>query len=125
MPYQDLSRECIRDTLMYKRDPAQWKDHRFRTLYSNTMQRLRVGQLAPHVEQRMQTGRYLNMQLDKRAASEIIIVIHHGHVDAVLSTNPYTKIMIADNGDPDAECELDEAEERAAQPDMKYVYRRI
>ena len=125
MPLQDLSRECIHDTLMYKRNPDQWNDHRFRALYRTTVQRLRAGQLAPHTERKMLSGRYLKMQLDKRAASEIIVVIRGGHVDAVLSTNLYTKVMIADNGDPDAECELDEAEERAAQPDMKYVYRRI
>lgn len=124
MPPKDLSRECIRDTLMYKRDPDQWKDQRFRTLYSSAMQRLRIGQLVPHVEQRMQAGRYLNMQLDKRAASEIVIVVRDGCVDTVLSTNPYTKIMIADYGDPDMVCELDEAEESAHQPDMCIVYRK-
>jgi len=65
------------------------------------------------------------MQLDKRAASEIIVVIRGGHVDAVLFTNLYTKVMIADYSDRDMECELSVAEDRAAQPDMKYVYRRI
>lgn len=125
MPLQGLSRECIRDTLMYKRDPDQWKDNRFRALYRATVQRLRTGQLAPYIEQKMLSGRYLKMQLDKRAASEIIVVIRDGHVDAVLSTNPYTKVMIADYSDRDMECEVDIAEDRAAQPDMKYIYRRI
>lgn len=125
MPLQSLSRECIHDTLMYKRDPDQWKDDRFRALYNTTIQRLRSNQLAPHVEPRIMAGRYLKMQLDKRAASEIIVVIRCGHVDAVLSTNPYTKVMIADYSDREMERELDDAEERAAQPDMKYVYRRI
>lgn len=125
MPLPDLSRECIRDTLMYKRDPDQWKDDRFRALYNTTIQRLRSNQLAPHVEPRIMAGRYLKMQLDKRAASEIIVVIRGGHVDAVLSTNLYTKVMIADYSDRDTECEVDIAEDRAAQPDMKYVYRRI
>lgn len=124
MPLQSLSRECIHDTLMYKRDPDQWKDGRFRTLYNTTVQRLRSNQLALHVERRMMAGRYLKMQLDKHTASEIIIVIRDGHADAVLSTNPYTKIMIADYGDREMERELDETEERASQPDMKNVYRR-
>ena len=125
MPLQSLSRECIHDTLMYKRDPDQWKDDRFRALYNTTIQRLRSNQLAPHVEPRIMAGRYLKMQLDKRAASEIIVVIRSGHVDAVLSTNPYTKVMIADYSDRDMECEVDIAEDRAAQPDMKFVYRRM
>ena len=125
MPLQDLSCECIHDTLMYKRDPDQWNDHRFRALYRTTVQRLRAGQLAPHIERKMLPGRYLKMQLDKRAASEIIVVIRSGHVDAVLSTNPYTKVMIADYSDRDMECEVDIAEDRAAQPDMKFVYRRM
>ena len=125
MPLQDLSRECIRDTLMYKRDRSQWNDSRFRTLYRATIQRLRTGQLAPYIEQKMLSRRYLKMQLDKRAASEIIVVTRDGHVDAVLSTNPYTKVIIADYSDRDTECEVDIAEDRATQPDMKYVYRRI
>lgn len=125
MPLQDLSRECIHDTLMYKRDRSQWNDIRFRALYRATMQHLRTGQLAPYIEQKMLSGRYLKMQLDKRAASEIIVVIRGGHVDAVLSTNLYTKVMIADYSDRDTECELSVAEDRAVQPDMKFVYRRI
>ena len=125
MPLQNLSRECIRDTLMYKRDPDQWKDDRFRTLYGFTMQRLRSRELAPHIERKMLAGRYLKMQLDKHAASEIIVVIRDGHVHAVLSSNPYTKVMIADHDNREMEHELDEAEDRAILPDMKYVYWRM
>lgn len=125
MPLSDLSRECIRDTLMYKRDPDQWKDDRFRALYKATMQRLRTGQLAPHTDSKMLSGRFLKMQTEKRAAAEVIVVVRNGHVREVLSTNPYTKIMIADYSDNDMNHTLDEAEERAAQLDMKYVYRRM
>ncbi len=125
MPLPDLSRECIRDTLMYKRDPAQWKDHRFRALYKASIQRLRSGQLAPHNEKMMLPGRFLKMQTEKRAAAEVIIVVRCGHVHEVLSTNPYTNVLIADYSDDDMERELDEAEERAAQPDMQNVYRRF
>ena len=125
MPLRELSRECIRDTLMYKRDPAQWRNGDFRALYSYSIQRLRSGQLAPHREQKMLPGRFLKMQTEKRAAAEIIIVVRGGHVDAVLSSNPYTNVMIADYGDDNMERKLDEAEERAAQPGMKSVYRRM
>ena len=125
MPSPNLSRECIRDTLMYKRDPDQWKDDRFRALYKATIQRLRSGQLVPHNEQKMLPGRFLKMQTEKRISAEVIIVVRCGHVHEVLATNPYTNIRIADYSDDDMECELDEAEERASQPDMQNVYRRI
>lgn len=122
MALQDLSRECIRDTIMYKRDPEQWRNADFRALYSSTIQRLRAGQLAPHKENRLIAGRYLKMQTEKRSADEIIIFVCAGHVSKVVSTNPYTRVVVADYGFAANDLALGEAEDRADRNDMHIVF---
>ncbi len=121
-----LSRECIHDTLMYKRDKAQWQRLRFATsLYNINIRLLRAGQLAPYTEI-MQANRYGKRMALKRSAPEVVIVVRGGLVQSVRSTNPYTTVYIADydrdHDDPDEEAVLNDAEERASASDMHDVF---
>lgn len=121
-----LSRECIRDTLLAKRQCREQLTGFVRQVYNLGICNLRAGQLAPHVETKMLSNRYLNMQATKRAAPDIVITVRGGLVQEVRSTNPYTTVYIADydihHDDPDEECALSEAEERGIAPDMHVVY---
>lgn len=123
---QPLSRECIHDTLMYKRDKAQWQQIGLAmSLYNTNIRLLRAGQLAPHTEI-MQANRYGKRMALKRSAPEVVIVVRGGLVQSVRSTNPYTTVYIADydhdHDDPDEEAVLNDAEERASASDMHDVY---
>lgn len=121
-----LSRECIRDTLLAKRQCSKQLTGFVRQVYNLGICNLRAGQLAPHVETRMLPNRYLNMQTTKRAAPDIVITVRGGLVQEVRSTNPYTTVYIADYDihydDPGEEYALSEAEERGIAPDMHIVY---
>jgi len=128
MPHPELSRECIRDTYLYKRDRAQWArcGSLAHLLYNANMRILRSGQLAPYAESHMQSNRILDRQTRKRSASEIVIVMRYGRIEQVRSTNPCTTVHIADY---DAELittedcvRLNDVEERATAPDMHIVY---
>ena len=59
-----------------------------------------------------------------RAAPEIVIVVRGGHVEEVRSTNPYTRVYIADydDGREDQLEKLYDAEERGSAPDMHVIY---
>lgn len=115
----DVSRECIRDTLLLKRNLGKHIPASYRSIYNLGVQNLRRGQLAPHVEQKM-----LDRQNLMRAAPEIVIVVRGGHVEEVRSTNPYTRVYIADydDGREDQLEKLYDAEERGSAPDMHVIY---
>jgi len=120
MESKELSRNCIRDTYLAKRQTREKLTGLVRDLYNMNMQILRAGQLAPHVETKMLPGRILGMQALKCAAPEIVIIIEGGMVQEVKSTNPYTLVEIADY-----DCDVEDyayAAERAAEPDMHSVY---
>lgn len=122
----NVSRECIRDTLMVKRRFGKAVPHDIRPLYNLGVQNLRCGQLAPYVETKLTANRYLEKYNLKRVAPEIIIVVRGGMVEEVRSTNRYTSVLVADydrdHDDPDQDELLCEAEERGNQPDMHIVY---
>ncbi len=121
-----LSRECIRDTLLAKRQCRGQLTGFIRQVYNLGICNLRAGQLAPYVETKMLPNRYLDMQTVKRAAPDIVITVRGGLVQEVRSSNPYTRIYLADydirHDDPDEEACLSEAEERGIAPDMHIVY---
>lgn len=119
-----LSRECIRDTLLLKRLCPEKMTGLALGLYSLNVQTLRRGQLAPHVETKMIPRRYLDLQVQKRSASGIVIVIRGGLVQEVRSTNPFTTVYIADYDldGPEEIAATEEAEERGTRPDMHIVY---
>lgn len=116
-----LSRECIRDTLMVKRENQL--QGLAGSLYVLNIQTLRRGQLAPYRET-MTANRFLNRQALKRAAPDIVITVRGGMVQEVRSTNPYTTVYIADYDvdSPDENAATEDAEERAAWGDMHVVY---
>jgi hypothetical protein len=122
----EVSRECIRDTLLAKRQCREQLTGFIRQVYNLGVRNLRAGQLAPHVETRMRANRYLDMQMVKRAAPEIVITLRGGLVQEVRSTNPYTTVYVADydtdHEDSDEEARLSDAEERGNQPDMHVIY---
>ena len=119
-----LSRACIQDTLLMKRLCREKMTGIALALYNLNVQTLRRGQLAPHVETKMLPNRFLDMQVQKRTAPEIVVVLQGGLVQQVLSTNPSTKVYIADydvNSDEEYAV-TEEAEERGAMSDMHSVY---
>ena len=122
-PGCNLSRECIRDTLLSKRDNSYQQSGLALALYNMNIRVLRNTQLKPHVET-MYAERYRQAMLLKRTAPDIIVVIRNGVVQEVRSTNPFTNVMIAnyDCNAGDDQDMLEEAEGRAAQHDMHIVY---
>ena len=124
-PGWGLSRDCIRDTLLAKREGTYGNNGLIRSLYRLNIRTLRETQLAPYTEP-LREGRILAMHMTKRAAPEIVIAVRRGVVVEVRSTNPYTKIYLADY-DTDA-CEgdnfdeLETAEERGNASDMHIVF---
>lgn len=128
MPFHQFSRQCIHDTLMYKRDRRQWNHPNglIRVIYNHGVQLLRSGQLAPYTEEKMRVNRILDLQTLKRAAPEIVVTIRGGLVQEVRSTNPYMRVWIADydidHEDEAEEQRLSDAEERGQEPDMHVVY---
>jgi len=120
----DVSRECIRDTLLLKRNLGKHIPASYRSIYNLGVQNLRRGQLAPHVEQKMLASRFLDRQNLMRAAPEIVIVVRGGHVEEVRSTNPYTRVYIADydDGREDQLEKLYDAEECGSASDMHVIY---
>lgn len=128
MSHPALSRQCIRDTYLYKRNREQWLRCGSLThlLYNENIRRLRSGQLAPYIEPHMRSNRFLDMQSTKRSAPEIVIIMRYGRIEQVRSTNPYTTIHIANydaalNTTYDCLC-LNDIEERANDPDMHIVF---
>lgn len=120
----EMSRACIRDTMLMKRQCRGRMKGIALELYIFNMQELRRGQLAPHVETKMRPNRFLDMQTQKRAAPEIVITVRGGMVQEVRSTNPYTRVYIADYDlTSDEEYAVtEEVEERGVMPDMCVVY---
>ena len=122
----DVSRECIRDTLLLKRQFGKIMPSWVRAIYNVGVQNLRRGQLVPYVETKLTANRYLDKRNLKRVAPEIVIVVRGGLVQEVRSTNPYTLVWIADydtdGSDTIEEQRLSEAEERGNEPDMHIVY---
>ena len=104
----DISRECIRDTLLAKRECREKLSGFIRQVY------------------KMRANRYLDMQTLKRAAPVIVVVVRGGLVQEVRSTNPYTQIWIADYDtdgcDNDSLQQLSDAEERGIASDMYTIY---
>ena len=122
----NVSRECIRDTLLAKRECRDLLNGFVRQVYNLGIRNLRSDQLAPYIEKKMRANRYLDMQVLKRAAPEIVVVVRGGLVREVRSTNPYTTVYIA-NYDiscdyPEEDVRLSDAEERGNQSDMNLVY---
>lgn len=118
-PGYSLSRSCIQDTLQAKRSGAYLSSGLAASLYGTTIRMLRGSQLAPYRDS-LKPLRYLHLAQLKNAAPEIIVVLRNGQVESVLSSNPYTKVWLADYGHPDDM--LDEAEERAAGQHMHKIY---
>ena len=120
----NLSRECIRDTLLSKRNGAYQTTTLAYALYNRNVEILRKGQLAPHREKKM-PGRILAMQQRKRFP-QVIIFVRDGRVEEVFSSNPNICVDVADYDfdydDPDRDAGLRELEERAQQPDMHLIY---
>ena len=117
----DVSRECICDTLLAKRQcPARLTGF-IRQVYNLGILNLRAGQLAPYVEKKMIANRYLDLQTRKHAAPEIIIVVRGGSVQEVRSSNQFTRVYIADY-DIGEETLLNEAEEHGNAANMHVVY---
>lgn len=121
----NLSRECIRDTLLCKRNGSYQTTTLAYALYNRNVAILRKGQLAPHKEHKMTPGRILAMQQRKRCP-HVIIFVRDGRVEEVYSNNPDICVDIADYDcdydDPDRDEELRELEECARQPDMHLIY---
>lgn len=115
----ELSRNCIRDTMMMKRENLLTKSGLGRALYNANMRLLRETQLAPHKET-MTAGRYLDKQKLKRTPHDVVIIVRDGHVVQVRSNNPFMSVYIADYDNDDSE--LEEAEERGIMSDMHIVY---
>ena len=119
-----LSRACIRDTLMMKRDHLLKTAGLGRELYAANIMALRETQLAPY-EETMTAGRYLARQTLKRMPHDVVIVVRGGLVEEVRSNNPFLSVFIADydSDDPSRDTtDLEEAEERGSMPDMSVVY---
>jgi len=125
-PGWHLSRECIQDTIIAKRAGVFRSGGVLLPLVSANLKLLRETQLAPHIEAKMIACRYSKMNLEKTAAPDIVIVLRGGIIQTVCSTNPYTRIFVADydiDAPDDDEIETREiAEERIAQGDMQAVY---
>ena len=121
----EVSRECIRDTLLAKRQCREQLTGFVRQVYNLGVRNLRDGQLAPHREP-WHENRILDKQTERRHPPKIIIFVRNGMVEEVFSTNPNTNVMVADY-DMDYENSeqmkwLRETEDRAGQPDMYSVY---
>lgn len=117
----NVSRECIRDTILAKRECGKILNGFARQVYNIGIRNLRSGQLSPYSEKRMRANRYLDMQATKRSAPEVVVVVRGGVVQEVRSTNPYTRVYIADY-DLGKEFGLCDTEERGIQSDMSVVY---
>lgn len=121
----NLFRECIRDTLLCKRNGAYQATTLAYALYNRNVAVLRKGQLAPHKERKMVPGRILVMQQRKRCP-HVIIFVRDGRVDEVYSSDSNIFVDVADYDfdcdDPDRDAALHELEERAHQPDMSLIY---
>ena len=115
---KELSRECIRDTLLAKRTYGKRINRMIAPLYNHTIVRLRQAQLAPYIEKEMRTNRILEMLDAKRHAPEVVVVMRGGVIAEVRSTNPFTAVLIDDQ----SECGLGTAQESAATPGMYKVY---
>lgn len=120
MPDQHvLSRSCIRDTLLAKKNGAYRTSGLALSLYVVNIRLLRRTQLAPCKES-AQPLRYLRLSEQKEAAPELIIVLRGGRIEKVQSTNPYVKAYVADYDHPSDS--LDGAEEIAARLHMHTIY---
>lgn len=120
----NLSRACIRDTMMMKRERLLKKSGLGRVLYSCNIRALRATRLAPYQEP-MTAGRYLAKQELKRMPHDVVIVVRGGCVREVRSNNPFLSVYIADYDGSGLDCDLlerAEAEERGSMPDMHVVY---
>ena len=119
-----MSRACIRDTLLMKRLCPEKMTGLALSLYKLSIQELRRGQLAPHVETKMFPNRFLEMQRQKRVAPDIVITVRGGMVQEVRSNNPFTAVYIADYDldSPEENAATEDAEERGMWPDMSVVY---
>ena len=122
MPDQHvLSRSCIRDTLLAKKNGAYRTSGLALSLYVVNIRLLCRTQLAP-CKEAAQPLRYLRLADQKKAAPELIVVLRGGRIDKVQSTNPYTKVFIADYDHPSIL--LDEAEEHALHLHLHTIYPR-
>ena len=119
-----LSRACIRDTLLLKRLCPEKMTGLALSLYNLNVQTLRRNQLAPYVETKMRPHRYLDLQVQKRNAPDIVITVRGGLVQEVRSSIPYATVYVADYDmdSPDEIAAAAEARERAMVPDMHIVY---
>ena len=115
---KELSRECIRDTLLAKRVYGKRINRMIGPLYNHTIVRLRQAQLVPYIEKEMRTNRILEMLDAKRHAPKVVVVMRGGVIAEVRSTNPFTAVVIDDQG----EYNHGTAQESAATPGMYEVY---
>lgn len=116
-----LSRSCIHDTLLSKRNGSYMSSGLAHSLYVVTIQSLRATQLAP-CEKILQPLRFLHLYQQKKSAPEIAVIVHNGSVVKVCSTNPYTTVWVADyDRVPDV---MDEADERITQLCMHTICHR-
>ena len=128
MQAEDIPRSLILEALTAKKTGAcqtQWlQGENLRAL----LMQLRSTILSPHVETKMESGRYFELYKQRKSAPEIVVTLYGGLIQAVHSTNPYTKVYIADsdileNGPGDDEvAALDYAQDRRKMDDMHDVY---
>lgn len=85
------SRNCLRDTLLMKRNGSLPVGGWFRELYDFSVRRARETVLRPQPSP-YEAGRYLKKQRLKDSAPKVAIEVKDGAVVRVWSTNPYTKI---------------------------------
>ena len=85
------SRNCLRDTLLMKRNGSLSAGGWFRELYDFSVRRARETVLRPQPSP-YEAGRYLKKQRLKDSAPKVVIEVKDGAVVRVWSTNPYTAI---------------------------------
>ena len=116
----DVSRECIHDTLMVKRNYGKKAAHF--SIYRAAISRVRE-QLSRSAPQKMRVNRFLDEQKEKRSAPFIIVTLSGGLVSSVHSTNKYTQVEVLDYDVDDMDRDFtleDELEER--KKDMHQVW---
>lgn len=119
-----LSRECIRDTYLAKRQTHGKLDGLILGVYNQNMRILREGQLRPYTERKMLPNRFLARQFRKRYPADVVIYVRGGLVQEVRSNDPYLDVTVVDYDETDADRleDLGEAEKVGEQDGMRVVY---
>ena len=107
-----LSRECILDTYLAKRQAHGKLDGLILGVYNQNMRILREYQLRHYTERKMLPNRFLARQFRKRYPADVVIYVRGGLVQEVRSNDPYLDVTVVDYDETDADRleELEEAE---------------